>query len=66
MPSRLGYNLSEAAEAVGVSQHKIQEWLRRAVDPLPYIKDGRRIIIPVDLLIEWLRDEAGRQMSRQR
>ena len=66
VPSRLGYNLSEAAEAVGVSQHKIQEWLRRAVDPLPYIKDGRRIIIPVDLLIEWLRDEAGRQMSRQR
>lgn len=66
VPSRLGYNLSEAAEAVGVSQHKIQEWLRRSVDPLPYVKDGRRIIIPVDLLIEWLRDEAGRQMSRQR
>ena len=66
VPSRLGYNLSEAAEVVGVSQHKIQEWLRRAVDPLPYIKDGRRIIIPVNLLIEWLRDEAGRQMSRQR
>lgn len=64
MPSRLGYNLSEAAEAVGVSQHKIQEWLRRTVDPLPHIKDGRRIIIPVDLLIGWLRDEAGRQMSR--
>ena len=64
VPSRLGYNLSEAAEAVGVSQHKIQEWLRRPVDPLPHIKDGRRIIIPVDLLIGWLRDEAVRQMSR--
>ena len=66
VPSRLGYNLSEAAEAVGVSQHKVQEWLKRVVDPLPHIKDGRRIIIPADLLIEWLRDEAGRQMSRQR
>ena len=66
VPSKLGYNLSETAEAVGVSQHKIQEWLRRAVDPLPHIKDGRRIIVPVDLLIEWLRDEAARQMSRQR
>ncbi len=66
VPGKLSYNLSETAEAVGVSQHKVQEWLKRAVDPLPHIKDGRRIIVPVDLLIEWLRDEAGRQMSRQR
>ena len=66
MPGRLCLNISEAAEAVGVSQHKIQEWLRRAVDPLPHIKDGRRIIVPVDLLTEWLRDEAGRQTSRRK
>ena len=66
VPRRLGYNQSEAAEAVGISEHKIQEWLKRAVDPLPHIKEGRRTIIPVGLLIEWLHDEAARQMSRPR
>ena len=65
VPGRLCFNIAEVAEAVGVSQHKVQEWLRRAVNPLPHIKDGRRIIVPADLLTEWLRDEAGRQMSRR-
>ena len=60
----LCYNMASAAKAVGVSEHKIISWLRRAVNPLPHIQDVRRIIIPGDLLAQWLRDEAARQISK--
>ena len=60
----LCYNLASAPEAVGVSEHKIISWLRRAVNPLPHIQDVRRIIIPGALLAQWLRDEAARQISK--
>ena len=59
---RLCYNLEEAASAVGVSVHKFNTWIRRHRDPVPHIKDGRRILIPVMLLTEWLRDEAARHV----
>ena len=60
----LCYNLASAPKAVGVSEHKIISWLRRAVNPLPHIQDVRRIIIPGALLAQWLRDEAARQISK--
>ena len=62
MPGRLCYNVEEAAQPVDVSVHKCQSWLRRAEHPLPHIRDGRRILIPVNLLTEWLRDEVARHM----
>ena len=58
-PSRLCYNLEETAELVGVSVQKVSTWVHRTERPLPHIQDGRRIIIPVALLTEWLREEAS-------
>ena len=64
-PLPLCYNLEDAAKAIGVSAHKLSGWLRRQHHPVPHIKDGRRIIIPADLLNEWLREEAGRNASNR-
>ena len=62
LPSKLCYNLEEAAQLVGVSAHKFNGWLKRSDHPIPHIQDGRRIIIPGDMLAEWLRDEALRNI----
>ena len=54
------YNQTEAADRVGVSVPKFQEWIRRRDNPIPHVRDGRMILIPEFLLMEWLREEAGR------
>ncbi len=59
LPSRLCYNVEEAAELVGVSVHKFNGLLKRSDHPVPHFQDGRRIIIPGDMLTEWLRDVNG-------
>ena len=60
VPRRLCYNVEEAAKAVGVSVHKFGSWLKRPERPVPHMKDGRRILIPIVPLEDWLRDEADR------
>ena len=54
------YNLKEAAEQLGVSVPKCQQWLRRRDHPIPHVRDGRLILIPDFLLLEWLREESAR------
>ena len=54
------FNLKEAAALVGVSIPKFQQWIRRAKDPIPHIRDGRTIVIPAFQLREWLREECSR------
>ena len=63
MSERLCYNVAEAARAVGVSEHKIRSWLRRDNFPLPHIQDDRRILIPRHLLLQWLSEEAARNVG---
>ena len=60
---KLCYNVIEAARSVGVSTHKLSSWLRRAERPLPHIQDGRRILIPCHLLVQWLTEEAVRNVD---
>ena len=60
---RLCYNLEEAAQAVGVSVNKFNSWIRRAQAPVPHIRDGRRILVPRHLLLEWLTKEANRNIG---
>jgi excisionase family DNA binding protein len=63
-PNQLAcYNLKEAAKCVGVSMPKFQTWLRRLSDPLPHVRDGRTILIPGFLLMEWLREESARNTN---
>ena len=62
-PSPLCYNVKQAAQLVGVSTHKFDEWLKRSKHPVPHFQDGRRIFIPGDLLAEWVKEEAKRNLG---
>ena len=59
------HNVEQTAKAMGVGVHTIQGWLRRKRDPLPHLRDGRRILIPRFLLIRWVREEAERNLQRR-
>ena len=61
----LCYNINQAAKAVGVGPHTIQAWLSRETDPLPHTKTDRRKVIPHFMLMEWLREECIRTISRE-
>lgn len=64
LPGRLCCNVEEAARSVGVSVHKFNTWIRRAENPVPHIREGRRILIPIQLLANWLANEASRNMGQ--
>jgi excisionase family DNA binding protein len=57
---RLALSLAEAARALGVSERHVREIL----PDLPHVHLGRRVVIPVDALREWLRERARRERSR--
>ena len=59
-PTRISHNLVETAGLMGVGVHTLQGWLRRTENPIPHIRDGRRIIIPHHALIQWMEEETDR------
>jgi len=50
----------EAAEYCNVSLPSLAAFLKRADNPIPHIKVGRKYVIPADGLREWLAQEAER------
>jgi excisionase family DNA binding protein len=60
LANRLALTVKEAAEVVGVSERH----LRSIVPSIPHSYIGSRIIIPVELLKEWLRDQAVTEKLR--
>ncbi len=60
LDDRLALSLAEAARALGVSERHVREMLSE----LPHVHLGRRVVIPVDSLREWLRDRARAERSR--
>ena len=50
---RYTLNVSEAAARIGVSPFTIRSWLRQR--RLPYIRDGRRVLLTVDDVDNFLR-----------
>ena len=57
---RLALSISEAAEALGVSEGLF----RQLLPEIPRVHLGRRIVIPVALLEEWLRERAKAEPGR--
>lgn len=55
---RTAFSRLECARSVGVAPQLVDSWMSREVDPLPSLRDGRRIIIPVKQLEEWLARQA--------
>lgn len=57
----------EAAEEIGVGRRQVEDWIRRADDPLPSLLMGearthRRII--AEAIDSWLESEAARQQQQ--
>ena len=57
---RLALSPAEAAKAVGVSERTIRKNLHK----LPHARIGNRIVIPVDSLKEWLREQARNEQQQ--
>ena len=55
--AELTYNVTEAAEALGVSRRTVYELLHR--EDFPTLKIGGRRLISRELLAAWVREQAG-------
>ena len=55
--SELTYNVTEAAEALGISRHSMYELLHR--EDFPTLMIGGRRLISRELLAEWVKAQAG-------
>lgn len=53
----------ETAQMCNVSLPTLDSFMHRNDNPLPYIKAGRKYVIPRSLFLEWLEAEAQRQMT---
>lgn len=54
--SELTYNVTEAAEALGISRRSMYDLLHR--EGFPTLKIGGRRLISRELLAEWVRQQA--------
>lgn len=54
---RLTYNVKEAAAALGISTRSMYDLINR--EGFPTVKVGGRRLISVELLAEWVRQQAG-------
>ncbi len=60
LQGRLALKPKEAAQLIGVGNNTIYQLCHR--EDFPAIKVGAGIIIPVDGLLRWLDQQAGREM----
>lgn len=56
--AELVYNITEAAEALGISRRSMYDLLHR--EGFPTLKVGGRRLISKELLAEWVRKQAGK------
>ncbi len=59
LSERLALSIPEAAAAVGVSERL----MRSILSEIPHCHVGNRVVIPVSLLDEWLRQQAGKEQT---
>ena len=50
----------EVAQALGVSER----FVRQILPELPHVRLGAAVVVPTDMLREWLREKARREKSR--
>ena len=60
LTDRLALRPAEAARALGVSERT----LRQLLPQLPHLRAGTAVLIPVEGLREWLREQAQTEPSR--
>lgn len=57
--AELTYNITEAAEALGVARSTMYQIIHR--EDFPTLKVGRRRLISRELLAEWVKAQAGKE-----
>lgn len=62
--AELVYNMTEAAEALGISRRCMYELIHREDFPAT-LKIGRRRLISKELLAEWLRNQAKKEVNNR-
>lgn len=58
---KLTMTRKEGAKMFGVGLNQFDALMRRENDPLPFIRVGKRVLIPVDQFKEWI----DRQVNRK-
>ena len=59
-PPRLALRPKEAAKAIGISERKLWEITADKTSGIPVIRWGKCVVYPVDLLRDWLSEQAQR------
>lgn len=58
-PPRLALRPRDAATALGIGERLL--WSKTNAGEIPHVRIGRAIVYPVDLLREWLAEQARRK-----
>ena len=53
-------NTEQACQVLQIGETKARSLMHRAEDPLPTIKWGRKVLIPVEALKQWIDRETNR------
>jgi hypothetical protein len=59
LSERLALSVPEAARAIAVSERL----MRNLLPEIPHCRLGNRVVIPVSLLVEWLRKQAQEEKN---
>jgi hypothetical protein len=59
LSERLALSIPEAAAAMGVSERL----MRTVLPEIPHCHLGNRVVIPIPLLVEWLRKQAQEEQN---
>ncbi len=55
---KLTMTRKEAAASIGVGLNLLDRFIKRKDDPLPSFAVGKRVLIPIDQLKEWIARQA--------
>ena len=55
---KLAFNVAEAAVAIGISDRRVWDLIN--VEGFPVVRIGKRVVIPVDGLRQWLAEQSER------
>jgi len=59
LSARLALSIAEAAASLGISEGH----MRTHMPEIPHCRIGNRVVIPVPLLAEWLREQAHKEQN---
>ncbi len=61
---RLALSIDEASQALGIGDRQMRELAAR--EDFPAFRLGRRVLVPVDELRTWLRQQAAEELTEKR